>query len=95
MQRLKNRTRRNRSVSSKYMRYMFPKTTQQFNIIFVHDDHERSVEVIESEFIDFNQVIEQLKQGNSVFIAPRSYGTINPTRNCHQKRENSDFFSHI
>ncbi len=74
---------------------MLPKIAQQFNIIFVHDDNERSVEVIESEFIDFNLVTEQLRQGNSVFMAPRHYETSNPAKNCSQKSENVAFVSHI
>jgi len=42
-----------------------------FEIIFVHNNEEQSVEVEESPFIDFYRVIEQLREGNSVFIASK------------------------
>jgi hypothetical protein len=64
-----------------------------FNIMFVRYDDQRSMEVVESSLIDFNKVIENLEQGNSVFIAPK--------RNAFKgakitsKKRRSEYFSHV
>ena len=42
-----------------------------FEIIFVRNDEEQSVEVDETPFIDFHKVIENLEKGNSVFITSK------------------------
>jgi hypothetical protein len=42
-----------------------------FDIMFVHNDDNQSVEVVESSTIDFNAIIEHLREGNSIFIAPK------------------------
>jgi hypothetical protein len=47
------------------------KTERWFEIMFVHDDEDQSVEVVESTTLDFNAIIENLRDGNSVFIAPK------------------------
>jgi hypothetical protein len=43
-------------------------------VMFIHNDEEDSVEVVESAVIDFYAVIEHLRRGNAVFIAPKNYG---------------------
>ena len=65
---------------------------QTFNIMFVRYDDQRSMEVVESSVIDFNKVIENLQQGNSVFIAPKRNAT-KAKRTSSRKR--SEFFSHV
>jgi hypothetical protein len=65
---------------------------QCFNIMFVRYDDERSMEVVESSVIDFNKVIENLQQGNSVFIAPKRNITKTKRQSAKQR---SEFFSHI
>ena len=42
-----------------------------FQIVFVINDEEDSMEVFESPLIDFHQVIEHLGKGDSVFITPK------------------------
>jgi len=42
--------------------------------MFIHNDEEDSVEVVESAVIDFYAVVEHLRRGNAVFIAPKNYG---------------------
>jgi hypothetical protein len=64
---------------------------QTFNIMFVRYDDQRSMEVVESSVIDFNKVIENLQQGNSVFIAPKR----NATRTKKKSPKKSEFFSHV
>jgi len=65
---------------------------QTFNIMFVRYDDQRSMEVVESSVIDFNKVIENLQQGNSVFIAPKRNATRGKKKSA---RQHSEFFSHI
>ncbi len=57
------------------MQPCFPVNNKVFRILFVYNNEDDLVEVEESAVIDFNRVIEHLGEGNSVFIAPKSYGT--------------------
>jgi hypothetical protein len=66
---------------------------QCFNIMFVRYDDQRSMEVVESSVIDFNKVIENLQQGNSVFIAPKRNTTRTPKTQA--KKRHSEYFSHV
>ena len=43
-------------------------------VMFIHNDEDDSVEVVESPVIDFYAVVEHLRRGNAVFIAPKNYG---------------------
>lgn len=43
-------------------------------VMFIHNDEDDSVEVVESAVIDFYAVVEHLRRGNAVFIAPKNYG---------------------
>lgn len=43
-------------------------------VMFIHNDEEDSVEVVESPVIDFHAVVEHLRRGNAIFIAPKNYG---------------------
>jgi hypothetical protein len=71
----------------------YNETGKCFNIMFVRYDDHRSMEVVESSVIDFNKVIENLQQGNSVFIAPkRNTPKIQVTP---ASRRRSEYFSHI
>ncbi len=63
-----------------------------FNIMFVRYDDDRSMEVVESSVIDFNKVIENLQQGNSVFISPKRSNNKAKTKTTKQSGE---YFSHI
>ncbi|MCW3994708.1 MAG: hypothetical protein NWE98_00990 [Candidatus Bathyarchaeota archaeon] len=63
-----------------------------FEIVFVCNDDEQSVGVVESSFIDFNMVIEQLEKGNSVFIAPKICRKP-PVKKT--KQWNMDFITHV
>jgi len=42
-----------------------------FQLLFLKDDENQSVEVEEVEEIDFRKVKEHLEQGESVFITPK------------------------
>jgi len=47
---------------------------QVLEVMFIHNDEEDSVEVVETAVIDFYAVVEHLRRGNAVFIAPKNYG---------------------
>lgn len=61
-----------------------------FDIMFVHNDDSQSVEVVESSTIDFNAIIEHLREGNSIFIAPKIHYT--PKKS---KRLRQNYINHI
>jgi hypothetical protein len=63
-----------------------------FDIMFVHNDEEQSVEVVESSTIDFNAIIEQLREGNSIFIAPKIQ--MPPQKNRKHQRHRS-YINHV
>ena len=48
--------------------------TKLLEIMFLYNDDENSVRAVESTTIDFNEIIEHLGQGNALFIAPKSFG---------------------
>jgi hypothetical protein len=81
-----------KSISIKEKSKPAVETDKMFDIMFVCNENE-SVEVIESPIIDFGQVIEQLRKGNSIFIAPKHCGqAVNQKR---PKRQDNHFINHI
>ncbi len=62
-----------------------------FDIMFVHNDEDQTVEVVESSIIDFNAIIEHLRDGNSIFIAPKNQRP--PQRTMRHKKPN--YINHI
>ena len=44
---------------------------QMFQLFFLKDDQDQSVEVVEGEEIDFEMVTHHIKRGESVFITPK------------------------
>ena len=64
--------------------------TKRFDILYVRNDEDQSVEVVEVSIIDFSSIIENLNEGNSVFIAPKN----NQSIKSHSKKR-GNFFSHI
>jgi len=64
--------------------------TKRFDILYVRNDEDQSVEVVEVSIIDFSSIVENLNEGNSVFIAPKNNQSI---KSNSKKRGN--FFSHI
>lgn len=64
--------------------------TKMFDILYVRNDEDQSVEVVEVSIIDFSSIIENLNEGNSVFIAPKNSQSIK----SHSKKP-CNYFSHI
>ncbi len=46
-----------------------------YEVMFLQNDEDQSVDVVESATIDFNAIIEHLGEGNSIFIAQKIQGT--------------------
>jgi hypothetical protein len=65
--------------------------SKMFEIMYVRHDEDQSLEVVESATIDFNAVIENLAEGNSVFIAPK----IQESYSAKKKTQNHNYFNHI
>jgi hypothetical protein len=72
----------------------FEANPQVLEVMFIYNDSEDSVEVVESPVIDFCAVIEHLRQGNAVFIAPKSYGK-NQSGKIQSSCSNKDYFTHV
>ena len=66
----KNTKSNNQSRSTRKEAY----ESQVLEVMFIHNDEDDSVEVVESAVIDFHAVVEHLRRGNAVFIAPKNYG---------------------
>ena len=62
-----------------------------FEIMFVRNDEDKSVEVVESATIDFNAIIENLGEGNSIFIAPKIQGNF-PSK---KKQKSHSYINHV
>ncbi len=82
-----------KSISIKEKSEPVVETDKMFDIMFVCNENE-SVEVVESSIIDFGQVVEQLRKGNSIFIAPKRHSNqaVNQRRS---RRQNHNFIHHI
>lgn len=76
----------------------FPKPIREnyvFQLFFLKDDEDQSVQVVEVKEIDFAEVIQHLNQGKSIFITRKH------TRERNQKSRLSEdprelwYFTHI
>ena len=61
-----------------------------FQLFFLKDDEDRSVEVKEVEEVDFREVERRLKQGESVFITCKREQELKT-----KMQQNPWYFSHI
>ena len=66
-----------------------------FQLFFLKEDEDGSVEVEEVEEIDFREVERRLKQGESVFITHKREQKLNTSRVAREDEAEPWFFSHI
>jgi len=66
----------------------------QFRLFFLKDEDEK-VEVVEVETIDFSEVADRLKHGESVFIIPKSRQKLNTPLTSKETVEESWYFTRI
>jgi hypothetical protein len=51
------------------IKYIFsPRNSMIFQVFFLSQDNNQSVEVLETEEIDFGEIIQRLQMGESIFI---------------------------
>lgn len=63
-----------------------------FEVMYVQNNEDQSVEVYESTVLDFNAIIENLNEGNSVFITKKQ-----PISNMasKKKKEKDEYINHV
>jgi len=66
-----------------------------FQLFFLKDDENQSVEVKEVEEIDFREVERRLKQGESVFVTCKHKQKLNTSREAMEEEAELLYFSHI
>ena len=66
----------------------------QFRLFFLKDEDQK-VEVVEVETIDFSEVADRLKHGESVFITPKSRQKLNTSLTSKETVEESWYFARI
>jgi hypothetical protein len=86
--------KKNQVIGLKILGSRIPANNKFFDIMLVRNDEEQSVEVIESNVLDFGKVIEQLDQGNSVFITPKTASESQQRKKNREKRDIT-YYTHI
>jgi hypothetical protein len=64
--------------------------TKMFDILYVRNDEDQSVEIVEVSIIDFSSIVENLNEGNPVFKAPKNNQSIRS-----RSKKPCNYFSHI
>lgn len=66
-----------------------------FQIFFLSQDQNQSVEVVETEEIDFGEIIERLKMGESVFIKNKNQKILeSPSMMNKEEEQEGWYFTH-
>ena len=63
-----------------------------FQIFFLAQDQSQSVEVVETEEIDFGDIIQRLKVGESVFIKYKNPEILEPISRENEKEEQKSWY---
>ena len=58
-----------------------------FQIFFLSQDEDQSVEVLETEEIDFGEIVERLKVGESVFIKNKNLEILKSSSRMNKEEE--------
>lgn len=66
-----------------------------FQLFFLKDDEDQSVEIEEVEKVDFREVERRLKQGESVFITHKRKQKLNMSVVAEEDVTESWYFTHI
>jgi hypothetical protein len=66
-----------------------------FQIFFLSQDQSQSVEVVETDEIDFGEIIQRLKMGESVFIKHKNQETLESHLRANKEEEQKFwYFTH-
>lgn len=60
-----------------------------FQIFFLDQDENKSVEVLETNLIDFEEIVYRLNHGESIFIKQKDQKTLEPYSGLKEKNRNS------
>jgi len=71
------------------------KDKSMFQLLFLKDDENQSVEVEEVEEIDFRKVKEHLEQGESVFITPKRKEKVETSLVERENAAETWYFTHL
>lgn len=63
-----------------------------FEVMYVQNNEDQSVEVYESTVLDFNSIIENLNEGNSVFITKKQPKSSTVTKT---KKQTGEYIHHV
>jgi CMP-N-acetylneuraminic acid synthetase len=66
--------------------------TKFFEVMYVQNNEDQSVEVYESTVLDFNAIIENLNEGNSVFITKKQPIANQGTK---KKKQTDEYINHV
>jgi len=78
------------------IQYSLPsKKFELFQIFFLLDDEDQSVEVVEVKEIDFQEVVSRLKYGESVFITHKDMQERNHSPKLVEDAKEPWYFTHI
>ena len=64
-----------------------PENSMLFQLFFLDYDQNQSVEVVETDEIDFREIIQRLKMGESVFIKYKNPKTLESSLKITKKEE--------
>lgn len=65
-----------------------------FQIFFLSQDQNQSVEVVETEQIDFGEITQRLKMGESVFIKYKNPEILESRSRINKEEERDWYFTH-
>ncbi len=66
-----------------------------FQLFFLKDDEDQSVQVVEVKEIDFAEVIQHLNQGKSIFITRKQTRERNQNSRLSEDHREPWYFTHI
>lgn len=64
-----------------------------FQVFFLNQDESKSVEVLETNVIDFEEITYRLNNGESVFIKNKTSELVNSYSSVNDKKNNSWYFN--
>ncbi len=63
-----------------------------FQLFFLTHDQSQDVEVVETNEIDYGEIIQRLKMGESVFIKNKNLKTLEPNPNTDKERTKKPWY---
>jgi hypothetical protein len=64
-----------------------------FQVFFLNQNESKSVEVLETNNIDFEEITNRLNNGESIFIKNKKTELVNPYSSVNDEKNNSWYFN--